>query len=219
MQQAKLEAQKREVFGKGAARALRRAGQIPAVLYGRQQEVTPLQLDGQRFQRFLRSHGENALIDLEVADQGTENVMIKEVQRDAVDHHLLHTDFMRVSLLEPVTSAISFTLVGSAPGAQEGGVLEFPHRELAVHCLPTLLPEEIEIDISNLQVNDFIYVGDVSVAEGIEILDDPHTAIVLVSPPRVEAELEEIEEGIEEEAEVVGEAEPEVISRRREDEE
>ena len=225
MQQERLEVQKRGVFGKGQARALRRSGSIPAVLYGRGQNVLPLQIDEHYFRQFLRRHGENVLINLEVADHGTEVVMIKEIQRDsAVKRILLHADFIRISLEEPVTAAITIILVGTPLGvSQEGGILEFPHRELHVHCLPTLLPESIEIDVSELNINDFVHVADLSVAEGIEVLDDLQTVVATVSPPRIieeeTVEIEGEEEGVEPAEETP--EEPELISRRRstEDEE
>ncbi len=219
MQLLRFEAQKREVAGKGAARSLRRAGHIPAVLYGRKGEVISLRIDGRGFQHFLRSHGENAFIDLEVVDHGVETVMVKEIQRDPASHQLLHTDFMRISMKEPITSLVPIVLVGSAAGVQEGGVLEFPYRQLMIHCLPTLLPEDIEIDISQLEINDSIYVSDLSLAEDMEVISDPHTRVVAISPPKVETEAVEAEEEIEEEAETTADEGPEVISRKGDDEE
>lgn len=219
MQQVRLEAQKRETAGKGAARGMRRAGHIPGVLYGRKNEVIPIRIDTRGFQDFLQNYGENAFINLEIADHGTENVMVKEIQRDPVSNQLLHTDLLRIAMDEPITAAATIVLVGAAPGIQEGGILEFPHRQLTLHCLPTLLPEEIEVDISGLDIDDRISVEDISLPEDIEILDDPHTRIVAVVPPRIEEEPTE-EEEIEGEEEAVDEdAEPEVISRRSDDDE
>lgn len=220
MQQVRLEAQKREASGKGAARGMRRAGNLPGVLYGRKNEVIPIQIDARGFQDFLQNYGENAFINLEIADHGIENVMVKEIQRDPVSNQLLHTDLLRISMDEPITSAVPITLVGSAPGIQEGGILEFPHRQLTLHCLPTLLPEDIEVDINELEIDDRLSVNDVSLPEGIEILDDPNTRIVAVVPPRIEEEPEEeAEEGLEVEAETDEDAEPELISRRSADDE
>ncbi len=219
MQQAKLEAQKREAAGKGAARGMRRAGHLPGVLYGRKNEVIPIQINTRGFQDFLQNYGENAFINLEIVDHGTESVMVKEIQRDPVSNQLLHTDLLRISMDEPITSAATIVLVGSAPGIQEGGILEFPHRQLTLHCLPTLLPEEIEVDISELEIDNRLSVEDISLPEGIEILDDPHTRIVAVVPPKVEEE-PTADEDIEGEEELVDEdAEPEVISRRSDDDE
>ena len=218
MQQVKLEAQKRETSGKGAARSMRRAGHIPAILYGRKNEVIPIRIEERGFKDFLQNYGENAFINLEIADHGTENVMVREIQRDPVSNQLLHTDLLRISMDEPITSAASIILVGSAPGVREGGILEFPHRQLTLHCLPTLLPEEIEIDISELEIDDRISVEDISLPEGIEVLDDPNTRVVAIVPPRIEEE-PEVEEGAEEEVEADEDAEPEVISRRSDDDE
>ena len=217
MQQIRLEAQKRETAGKGAARGMRRAGHIPGVLYGRKNEVIPIRIDARGFQDFLQNYGENAFINLEIADHGTENVMVKEIQRDPVSNQLLHTDLLRISMDEPITAAATIVLVGSAPGIQEGGILEFPHRQLTLHCLPTLLPEEIEVDISELDIDDRLSVEDISLPEEIEILDDPHTRIVAVVPPRIEEEPTEEEELEGEEEAVDEDAEPEVISRRSDD--
>ena len=220
MQQVKLEAQKRQTSGKGAARGMRRAGNLPGVLYGRKNEVIPIQINARGFRDFLVNYGENTFINLEIADHGTENVMVKDVQRDPVSNQLLHTDLLRISMDEPITSAVPITLVGSAPGIQEGGILEFPHRQLTLHCLPTLLPEDIEVSINELEIDDRISVGDVSLPEEIEIIDDPNTRIVAVVPPRIEEEPEEeLEEGMELEAEADEDAEPEVISRRSADDE
>ena len=218
MQQVRLEAQKREASGKGAARGMRRAGHIPAILYGRKSEVIPIRIEERGFQDFLQNYGENAFINLEIADHGTENVMVKEIQRDPVSNQLLHTDLLRISMDEPITSSVSITLVGSALGIREGGILEFPHRQLTLRCLPTLLPEKIEVDINQLAIDDRIVVEDISLPEGIEVLDDPNTRIVAITPPRVEEELA-AEEGIEEEAAAAEEDEPEVISRRSSDDE
>ena len=220
MQQVKLEAQKRQTSGKGAARGMRRAGNLPGVLYGRKNEVIPIQINARGFRDFLVNYGENTFINLEIADHGTENVMVKDVQRDPVSNQLLHTDLLRISMDEPITSAVPITLVGSAPGIQEGGILEFPHRQLTLHCLPTFLPEDIEVSINELEIDDRISVGDVSLPEEIEIIDDPNTRIVAVVPPRIEEEPEEeLEEGMELEAEADEDAEPEVISRRSADDE
>ena len=220
MQQVRLEAQKRETAGKGAARGMRRAGNLPGVLYGRKNEVIPIQINSRRFQDFLHNYGANAFINLEIADHGTENVMVKEIQRDPVSNQLLHTDLLRISMDEPITSAATIVLVGSAPGIQEGGILEFPHRELTLHCLPALLPEEIEVDISELDIDDRLSVEDISLPEEIEILDDPNTRIVAIVPPRIEEEPEaEVEEGMEVEVEADEDAEPELISRRSADDE
>ena len=220
MQQVRLEVEKRSTFGKGNARALRRGGSIPAVLYGRREDVVPLRIDEHVFRTFLRKNSENVLIDLDIKGHGTETVMIREIQQHPVSKQtLLHADFVRVSLDEPVTAAVPIVLNGTPIGVRESeGVLEFPLRELSVHCLPALLPDEIQVDVNELDVNEIIHVGDLTVAEGIQVLDDSQTMVTAVSPPRVEEEVaaEEIEgeEMLEPEQE-----EPELITRKRSDDE
>ena len=220
MQQVRLEVEKRSTFGKGNARALRRGGSIPAVLYGRREDVVPLRIDEHVFRTFLRKNSENVLIDLDIKGHGTETAMIREIQQHPVSKQtLLHADFVRVSLDEPVTAAIPIVLNGTPIGVRESdGVLEFPLRELSVHCLPALLPDEIQVDVNELDVNEIIHVGDLTVAEGIQVLDDSQTMVTAVSPPKVEEEVaaEEIEgeEMLEPEQE-----EPELITRKRSDDE
>jgi len=198
MRQVELVAEKRHAFGKGAVRNLRRSGIVPGVLYGQAQETMPVQIDAQTFRRFLRANGENMLIDLNINEYGIETVLIKELQRHPVARSLVHADFIRISLDEPVTAPVPITLIGSAPGVQEGGVLTFAFRQLSVSCLPLLIPEEIQIDISGMNIGDTIRVGDIALDEEIENLEDPQTQIVSVVPPIVEAEpVEDVEEGVE----------------------
>jgi large subunit ribosomal protein L25 len=179
--------------------------------------VVPLQIDEHVFRTFLRKNSENVLIDLDIMGHGAETVMIREIQQHPVmKRTLLHADFVRVSLDEPVTVGVPIVLSGTPIGVRESeGVLEFPLRELTVHCLPTLLPDEIQVNVNELDVNDIIHVGDVAVAEEIQVLDDSQTMIVAVSPPKVEEEPAEEIEG--EEALEPEQEEPELITRKRSD--
>ena len=229
MLQAKLEVQQRDTFGKQSARDLRRQGGVPAVLYGRAQDTVPIQLNARTFNQFLRTYGENVIINMAIGEGDTETVIIKEIQRHPVEKQkLIHADFIRISLDEPVTSAVPVVLEGSPPGVQEGGVLEFPLRHVSLHCLPMRTPTDITVNVGELDIGDSIYVGDLSLDEDIEILDDLQRIIATVSQPRVQLEeetpeLEEGEEGEEGEGEEGEEAaaeqpsEPEIISRRRRD--
>ena len=222
MQQAKLEVQQRDTFGKQRARDLRKEGGVPAVLYGRAQDTLAIQLDARTFRQFLRTYGENVIINMEVSAGNTETVIIKEIQRHPVDKQkLIHADFIRISLKEPVTSAVPVVLVGNPPGVQEGGVLEFPLRQVTLHCLPMQMPNDITIDVSHLDIGDAVHVSELTLDEEIDILDEPERIIATVSQPRIllEDEPTEAEEGEGEEAEVTEEqpTEPEIISRRRDD--
>ena len=228
MLQAKLEVQQRDTFGKQQARALRREGVLPAVLYGRAQDTLTIQLNARTFRQFLRTYGENVIINMDIGNGNTETVIIKEIQRHPVEKHtLVHADFIRISLDEPVTSGVPVILEGIPVGIQEGGVLEFPLRQITVHCLPMQIPTDISVDVGELDIGDAIHVSDLSLDEDVEILDDPQRIIATVSQPRVilEEETPEAEEGEEgegvegEEGEAAAEqpSEPEIISRRRSD--
>ena len=172
-----------------------------------------VQINEQTFKKFLRANGENMLIDLNIDEYGTEPVLIKELQRHPVKRSLVHADFIRISLDESVTAPVPITLVGSSPGVQEGGVLTFLLRQISVTCLPLLIPEEIQVDISEMNIGDTIRVADLALDEEIENLEDPQSYIVSVVPPIVEAEpvedVEEDEEGEEGELGVEEASEPE----------
>ena len=218
MQQAKLEVQPRDAFGKQSARALRREGKVPAVVYGRAQDTLAIQLNARTFSQFLRTNSENVIINMEVSNGNTETVIIKEIQRHPVEkRQLLHADFIRISLDEPVTSPVPVVLVGSPIGTEEDGVLEFSLRQVTLHCLPMQLPTEIAIDVGELEIGDAIHVSDLSFGSEIEILDEPERIIAMVSQPRIQLE-EEAEDGEDEEA-TEEPLEPEVISRRQDDDE
>ena len=221
MQQAKLEAQQRNTFGKQSARDLRKEGGVPAVLYGRAQDTLAIQVNARTFKQFLRTYGENVIINMEVGAGDPETVIIKEIQRHPVNKQtLLHADFIRISLDEPVTSAVPVILVGNPPGVQQGGVLESPLREVSLHCLPMQMPNDITIDVGHLEIGDSVYVSDLTLDEEIDILDEPERILAMVSQPRIhlDDELTEAEEGegTEEDA-AEAPTEPEVISRRRDD--
>lgn len=222
MQQANLEVQPRDRFGKQQARDLRKAGGVPAVLYGRAQETVALQLDARTFRQFLRTYGENVIINMEVSAGTTETVIIKDIQRHPVDkQRLIHADFIRISLDEPVTSAVPLVFVGNPPGVQLGGVLETPLRSVSLRCLPIQMPTELRVDVSNLEIGDTIHVSALTLDEDIQILDELDRTIAIVSQPRVQLEEEtedEDGEGAEEEG-AEEPTEPEVISRRRGDDE
>ena len=231
MQQANLDIQHRNMFGKQNARAIRRAGDVPVVVYGRKKGAVALQINERLFKQFLRTYGENVIINMEINEGEPEPVIIKEIQRDPVEKQmLLHADFIRISLDEPVTSTVPIILVGTPAGAQHGGVIEFPLRNMSLKCLPAIMPNDITVDVTEMEVGDIVYVQDIELDDEVEVLDEPNRMIVSVAQPRVIIEeVEEPEEGEDGEEGEEGEAtdedtdeaaeeertEPEVISRRR----
>ncbi|MBD3183573.1 50S ribosomal protein L25 [Candidatus Poribacteria bacterium] len=221
MEQARLEAQFRNGTGKGAARELRRNGEVPAIVYGHKQEPINIQLSEKILSRFLHSSGENVIINMDLGKDEPETVMLKELQIDPISRRIVHADFVRVSMQERITTPVRLSLVGTPPGVEEeGGVLEFPIRELQVECRVMDIPENIEVEISWMSIGDQIRVEDIKLEGDMIIHDDPTTVVVLVTAPTMAKELEELEE-----AEELGilpeeeEMEPEVIGEKREEDE
>lgn len=219
--EAMLEAVARETRGKNAARRLRRQGRIPAVLYGASEasrsEGLALTVDPKELSRILHSEsGVNTIIGLRVSDGAVDRVLVKEYQLDPLTHDLLHADFYRFSADKPITVTVPVLVHGEARGVkQEGGVLDFVHREVEVECLPADIPEHIDLDVSELMVGQSIRLRAIAEGKKWTPVTDPETMLVHVVPPRVE------EEPTEEEAPelaVEGSAEPEVIKRGKAEE-
>jgi large subunit ribosomal protein L25 len=214
MKEIVIKAKPRDKMGKEHAKKLRRKGLIPAVVYGADMSPLPLEVEAKAFHALLRSGlGENVIITLNIDDQknGDKKVLIREIQRDPVWGNILHIDFQQISLTEKLTINVPIHLVGIPIGVQQdGGILQHVLRELEVECLPTDIPEKIEVDVANLKIGDSIHVGDIK-AEKVEILSDPLGSIVSVVPPTVFKEPEV--------APAAAEEEPEVITEKKEEEE
>ncbi len=164
-----LEAVKRSGKGKNEARRLRATGQLPAVVYGAQKAgdaIAPVQVavSPKEMMRILHSaSGVNTLITLNVTGESTQRVLVREFQLDPVTQHLLHADFYRVNLEKKIAVQVPIVLHGEAKGVkQQDGVLEFLHKEIEVECLPTQIPEHIDIDVSDLELGQAIYVKDIA---------------------------------------------------------
>ncbi len=180
------EATVRTQSGKGAGRRIRRAGQVPAVVYGRGQSRS-IQLDPKAVHKILVAQaGGTGLIDLTIRD-GEEAqqrmVVIQDVQRDPVDDAMLHVDLLEVSLDKVVRVTVPIHVTGGVPIGvkRDKGVLHQPMREIHVECLPRAIPEHLEVDVSALAMNQGIHVRDLAVGEGLKILDDPGGMVVNVT--------------------------------------
>jgi large subunit ribosomal protein L25 len=214
MKEIVINAKARDKLGKEHAKKLRRGGMIPAVVYGAETSPLPLEVEAKSFHALLRSGlGENVIVTLNIDDQknGDKKVLIREVQRDPVWGDILHVDFQQVSLTKKLTINVPVRLVGAPIGVQQdGGILQHVLRELELECLPTDIPEKIEVDVANLKIGDSIHVGDIKL-EKVEILSDPQGSIVSVVPPTVFKEPEV--------APAAAAEEPEVITEKKEEEE
>jgi large subunit ribosomal protein L25 len=208
----KLEAQLRSETGKGAARSLRRSGFVPAVVYGHGEETRSCKVDTKELERLLTSvQWENTIIDLMMDDGEASDVLIRDVQIHPVRPEVLHIDFLAVHKGKKVKLDVPVRLVGVAPGVKEGGIMEHHRNDVEIRCIPSKIPEALELDISAMGIGDVASVSQLQAPEGVEILSDLAGAIASVVPPTVhKVEAEEVAE----EVEVVEEAaEPEVIGR------
>lgn len=190
MQRVSLAAQVREGVGKGTARSVRRAGHIPGVLYGRGRAPRPVAVDAKAFASVIHTHaGMNVLIDLELAGNGGGGepsvVMVKEVQRDIFRHHPIHVDFHAISLTDRMEFHVRVLLRGVAKGIAEGGVVEQHLRVVAVECLPTEIPEQVEVDVTELMIGRAIHASDLTMPAGVLLRTPLEAVIVTVVSPRV----------------------------------
>jgi large subunit ribosomal protein L25 len=197
-----LAVERREVAGSRAARRLRRAGNVPGILYGGGEEPVAFQVDARELRHALAHAG--AVLELSVAGTGSTPVVVKELIRHPVTGETIHVDLLRVRLDQAISATVVLDLVGAedAPGVKEGGVLEQVTRELNIEALPGDIPDTIQHDVSGVQIGDTITLSAVSPPSGVTLTDDPETVVATVTAPRLQVEPEE---EIEEETERVAE--------------
>jgi large subunit ribosomal protein L25 len=196
----------RDTHGKRNARRMRRAGTVPAILYGHGEKCVSLTVPSDELEAAVR-HG-HRVVDLKGVVN--ETARIRELQWDTWGAHVLHVDLVRASKDEVVEEKVSILLRGEAPGVKEGGVLKQGLHEVRIRCRVSAIPERIECNINHLALNAMLKVADLTPPEGVEIISDADQIVVQVVPP---AEIPE------EEAPAAEGAEPEVIGRKPSDEE
>lgn len=204
MAQIALAAKARPGTGTGEARSLRRIGRVPAVAYGTSLAATPLSVDARELYHALRTDaGLNAILRLEI--EGDPHLALaREIQRHPVRREILHVDFVTVDRNRKVTVDVPLRLEGEAAGADEGGVADQGKFTLSVEVLPLEVPDELVLDISELQIGDVLRVEDVTIPEGAEALDDPEETVVSVYMPSLEVPEEDETEVLEQEPSIVG---------------
>ncbi|MBI3356608.1 MAG: 50S ribosomal protein L25 [Nitrospirae bacterium] len=180
--------------GKGAARSMRRAGKVPAVLYG-QGECLLLTVNPDELTKILKSHaGSTALISLTLTgakSKPTRTALLRDYQVDPVSGAVLHADLFEISMSKPIRVKVPIHLIGGVPaGVKEGGLLHHNMRELHVECLPAALPDHVEVDASALNIGTGIHVKEIASSEGVRFLDDPDQMVVSVAAPMSDAKLE-----------------------------
>jgi large subunit ribosomal protein L25 len=208
-----LKSEKRVGFGKNASRRLRRQGFIPAVLYGGSTESTPLVLNKKDIIQIMKlESGENTIFTV-AFDTEEHNAMIKDLQIDPATDEIYHADLILIAMDKVIRVTVPIEHVGSPVGVKtEGGFIDFVTREVEVECLPKDIPENIEIDISDLHINQSFKVEHIEASPGVELITDPGQVLVLISVPHKE---EEEFPGETPEEDIAEEEEPEVIKKER----
>jgi len=216
MEMQELPIHHREGTGKQAAKRLRRAGIVPAVLYGGATSEA-IGVDPRTVLRIIHGHGGSTqLVNLTLpAGNGAQRMaVIRELQFDPVSERLLHVDLQEVADDRPITVVVAIHPVGEAAGVRDQkGILNQTLHEIEVSCLPSLIPERAEADVSALMIGDVLTVRDLRVPEGVRVLTNPEGAVAIVSPPMAEEVVAAAP------AAAATTAEPEVLTERKPKEE
>jgi large subunit ribosomal protein L25 len=221
MKEVILEVKERAEKGTRESRRLRTAGTIPAILYGAKQTPVSLGIAVKEFNRVIHGGaGENVVLTLKFGGHKNEGktAIIKEVQRDPVSRTIVHIDLLAISLKDKIKVNVPIMVSGEAPGIKEGGILEYVQREVEVECLPSQIPEHIMVDVSNLKINESIYVRDLRLSDDkIKVLTPADRMLISIVPPTILEEPTPVEAAIAPEA--VAPVEPEVIKKGKKEEE
>jgi len=201
METVEITIQRRTAGGKGAARKLRNAGQVPAVLYGPKRGAAHVSVEAHQFERRL-AHLEGSHLIRLVHAGGADGelhdrmVLLREMQRHPVTGRVLHADFYEVDLTERLVVSVPLHFTGKAVGVVAGGILQPILREIEVECLPTEIPEFIDVDVTALGIHEAVHLADVKLPEGVQAVAEPTQTLVTVLPPTVEAKPAEVAEGV-----------------------
>ena len=214
MEEIKLDVQIRDKIGKRQVRIVRKEDFVPGIVYGGKRKPTTIQMDRRTYERIRRQHqGESIVYHLNVVEGDKQikdySAVIKEEQHDPVTDKVLHVDFKRISLKEKISVKVPIEPKGEAIGVKkDGGSLEHVLWELEIECLPTQIPQHIEVDVSHLEVGETICVKDIVLADEILVKNDPDVIVISISAPMKEDVPEE---------EAASESEPEVIKQKKDD--
>lgn len=217
MEEVILEAQKRQDVGSGKVHRLRKQAVLPAVVYGEGKMPLSIQLAAKDFSHMIGVHkGESFVVKLRIKDgvqSEDKSVLIKQIQHDPKSDDVIHIDFHEISLTKTIRVKVPVVAIGEAIGVKrDAGMLDHTMWELEIECLPTQIPESIEVDVANLKIGDSLHVKDISLPQGVKVLHDPEAAVLAVVVPTKEAAAPAAEEAVAGETK----AEPEVIKEKKE---
>ncbi len=215
MEKVIVEANERKTINKRSRNSLRNEGRVPGVLYGSRMEPIPIDVTRLEINPLVFTAKTN-LISLKLDGHEEYECVLKDVQFDPVTDEVVHFDLIGLTRGEKIQLEVPIQLLGSAVGVKEGGLLQESMHKLSIECLPKDIPQSLELEVTELNIGDTIHIADLNF-EHITILNPEDTLVVSVVLPKVEKEVEPVEE--EEFAEEEGAAEPEVIGKGKETEE
>ncbi|MCM3729310.1 50S ribosomal protein L25/general stress protein Ctc [Neobacillus cucumis] len=183
-----LQAKERKELRHSATKQLRNNGNIPAVVYGANVESKPVFVSSADLTKTIRTVGRNGVISLDV-DGNKYDVILSDYQEDSFKKEILHVDFLAVDKSSKINVEVRLALVGEAIGVKDGGVLQQSIHQLSITSTPDNIPQQIEVDISNLQVGETILVGNIPTGGGFTINHEDEEVVASILPPRQEEEI------------------------------
>ena len=183
-----LQARERKEFRHSELRKIRDNGNIPAVIYGRKAESKPVFVNSADLTKTIRSVGRNGVISLDV-DGSKMDVVLTDYQETPIKKEIIHVDFLAIDKTSKINVTVRLALVGEAAGVKDGGVLQQPVHELSITSTPTEIPQQIEVDVTNLQVGETVTIADILYQGSFTINHEPDEVIVSILPPKQEEEI------------------------------
>jgi large subunit ribosomal protein L25 len=190
MERRELTVELRSKTGKGISRRLRAQGMIPGIVYGKGMEAVAVSVNPRELNAAIAGEGgHNNLLTLK-GGEGLEGnvVIVADLLRDPLKRKAMHVDLHKINLTEKIKVEVPINLVGTAAGVIAGGLLDFAKHVIEVECLPTQIPEHIDLDVTELTINHSIHVGDLIIPEGVRVLEDPRAAVVSILGKALEEE-------------------------------
>lgn len=206
MEDVELKVETRENSGTRWAKRARKKGLVPCILYGLEKDNMSLTIPRNSLEAFLRSH--KKMVDLCIGES-KETTVLKDLQFDPITDHVIHADFERVAMDEEIEIEIAIVLEGNAKGLENNGMVDQPLKSLQISCLPRDIPEEITVDVTELEVNDSLKVADIKTPHGVTVTTNPDEVVVVIHRPMEEEEVVPTDEEAAAEPEVITAAPPE----------
>lgn len=185
---AVLQAKERKEFRGSFLTRIRKEGNIPAVVYGAKVESKPIYFSEADFTKIMRKVGRNGVISLDLDGQ-KHNVILSDYQADPIKNEIVHVDLLAVDMSKEITANVRVAVIGEAAGVKDGGVLQQAMHEVSVTATPDRIPPSVDVDVTNLQVNETVTIADVKTSVGCEINHEDDEVIASILPPRQEEEI------------------------------